>query len=282
MSMYRGAYSIIGGKGGKTEQALYKSYIAKCEVPTSRFVDTCVGAGNIISLVAGQFDEYAINDLDMMNVSLFYGLVRHNKETVEQAIELEKSFEVKHGYCDLDIINSPRTFRFRAEEGRIKAAASALVYKNYLFNGAGHHMSPAKLKTRTKVWNRRYMLGMYDNLSNCQISNIDLIKYLDRELGDTEKMERSFYFIDPPYLEAQVNYVDSDRCTAEDFHRQLCQRVRQLKNVMICGFESDLYTQELEAHGFYKTLICEKYVSASSQKGTRRKVKEFIWTSYPV
>ena len=280
--MYRGAYSIIGGKGGKTEQDLYKSYIAKCEVPTSRFVDTCVGAGNITSLVTGQFEEYAINDLDMVNVSLFYGLVKHNKETVEQAIELEKSFEVNHGYCDLDIINSHRTFRFRNEEGRIKAAASALVYKNYLFNGTGHNISASKLKSRDKVWNRRYMLGMYDNLSNCQISNIDLIKYLDRELEDTEKMKRSFYFIDPPYLEAQVNYVDSVRCTAEDFHRQLCQRVRQLKNVMICGFESDLYTEELEAHGFYKTLICEKYVSASSQKGERRKVKEFIWTSYPV
>lgn len=292
--MSRGAYALVGAKGKLHEQLSYQDCIALCPVTCNRFVEPCVGAGNITSWAIGHYDEVQISDLDRRNINIYFGLRKNYSKVLNRAVELEQelcskkddNYELKKFW---GTIGNRAAAKGLGKPGDfyIEACACALVYKNYSYNGTNSKnksyavYSTSKIRSGDIVRKRMLQLEIFNN-PKIKMGVKDVLKVLDMELEHKEQMEHTFYFIDPPYLGADVGYPDSVRCTAEDFHRQLCQRVRQLKNVMICGFESDLYTEELEAHGFYKTLICEKYVSASSQKGERRKVKEFIWTSYPV
>lgn len=295
----RGVYALIGGKGKLQEQISYYDYINECPVKCKRFAEPCVGAGNITSLVMGKFDEVIINDNDIRNINVYWGLRDYFEDVLKEAYRIEG---ILYDYKDdKDKLN--RTWnkicmysKYRRgtveksnKEDKIKVFACALVYKNYVFNGTNSrsknsshgNLSAQKVKKGDLIWNRHIQLETF-NTPKIRMGNVDVIKFLDCELENTEKVRDTFYFIDPPYLGAKVGYPDYIRCTGEEFHKQLCEKIRQLDNVMLCGFESELYKRELEDHGFYKTFIGEKQVSASSKSGERRWVKEFIWTSYPV
>ena len=157
----------------------------------------------------------------------------------------------------------------------IEKAATYLLMKNKSFNGIGMGFSV----NRTSICKRRKSLEMFNGLD--KIYSMDLLDLLDMLYADGDNInDKRFLFLDPAYLDANVAYNNKSVYTKNDYHKELCRSARRFKNVLICGYESELYKQELEDFGFYKTLIGTKAVTAGSKSNIR--AKEFIWTSYKI
>lgn len=277
-----GICGLVGAKG-KDDEALmdYAGCILSCPRKCDEFIDMCVGAGNITSYMRGHFPSYTVNDGDVRNALTFYALSHFNKEVFERAWRLDGEIVDKKSFNHYkDRGESERIFANLATtpaEEIIERAAINLVLKNASFNGLGDGFS--EKKNRVDIYSRGDMLQMFEGID--KVYSMDVIKLLDKLYADgPEVNSKRFIFLDPAYYKANVRYHGKSIYTTEDYHRKLCRSARRFPNILICGYESDLYAEELEQHGFCKYLIGERHVTAGSQEG--RTAEEFIWTSYKI
>lgn len=275
----RGAFALIGAKSDPKFIGLYDDYIRRCPSNCIEFVDACIGAGNITSRMMGRFQSYIANDADPMVATIFYGLSKYNREVFLKALELDEVIN------NLDSVNyhknldDPKKIWDSIDNLEldyiIEKAATYLLMKNKSFNGIGMGFSG----NRTSICKRRKSLEMFMDLD--KIYSMDLLDLLNMLYADGDNInDKRFLFLDPAYLDANVAYNNKSIYTKNDYHKKLCRSARRFKNVLICGYESELYKQELEDFGFYKTLIGTKAVTAGSKSNIR--AKEFIWTSYKI
>ena len=81
-------------------------------------------------------------------------------------------------------------------------------------------------------------------------------------------------------------YVEyANNMTSEQEHRRLLETMKDIPNIMISGYDSQLYQQILcEQYGFWKYEMGEKAVTmgVSLYGEARTRKMECIWTSYPI
>ena len=275
----KGAFALIGAKSDPRYINSYYSCIRKCPNICTEFVDTCIGAGNITSRMRGRFQSYIANDADPMVATIFYGLSKYNREVFLKALELDEVINNLDSVNDYKKLNDPKKIWNSIDSLEpdyiIEKAATYLLMKNKSFNGIGMGFS----RNKTSICKRRRSLEMFEGLD--KIYSMDLLDLLDMIYADGDNInDKRFLFLDPAYLDANVAYNNKNVYTKNDYHKKLCRSARRPKNVLICGYESELYKQELEDFGFYKTLIGTKAVTAGSKSNIR--AKEFIWTSYKI
>lgn len=275
----RGAFALIGAKSDPRYINSYYSCIRKCPNICTEFVDTCIGAGNITSRMRGRFQSYIANDADPMVATIFYGLSKYNREVFLKALELDEVINNLDSVNNYKKLNDPKKIWNSIDSLEpdyiIEKAATYLLMKNKSFNGIGRGFSG----NRTSICKRRKSLEKFKGLD--KIYSMDLLDLLDMLYADGDNInDKRFLFLDPAYLDANVAYNNKSVYTKNDYHKRLCRSARRFKNVLICGYESELYKQELEDFGFYKTLIGTKAVTAGSKSNIR--AKEFIWTSYKI
>lgn len=108
------------------------------------------------------------------------------------------------------------------------------------------------------------------------------IELLTQEKRNPELMERTFYYLDPPYIYNKVSYKINR--IDEKFHKTLTEVMAGIPYIMISGYDNEIYEENLvKKLGFHKYVLCHKYDYISQCKeGTRAPRTEVIWTSYPV
>lgn len=278
MVVRRGAYGLVGAKSDERYINIYYSCVKRCSSNCTEFIDACVGAGNITSRMMGGFQRYVVNDADTINAILFYGLSKYNKEVIYKAMRLDKNEvsistyeEWKHNLrINFDSIASMN------KDDIVDLSASALLVKNLSYNGVNTY---SVAKHRVPILSRINSLHMFSGIN--EVYSMDLLDFLEELYLDGELVNsKRFIFIDPAYLNANVLYNNTSVYTTQEYHKKLCRSVRRFKNVLICGYESKLYKDELEKYGFYKTHIGTKAVTAGRKANIRK--EEFVWTSYKI
>ena len=270
---YTGLYPYMGAKGNDAEHyvELFRYFNAEGKQIT-RLVDTNFGAGNIVSASAGLFKERVSNDIDERIVTLARTVSNPEKReaVLYKLMKLEPSERV-YKFCG-DALKNKRPI---TETQR----AVYIWYRFfYGFNGNGGDFSPHH--RQESLLNRRDLLSTFDGV---KVRNMDMVDLLLEEKENPEQMKTTMYYLDPPYLDNKAEYANN--MTSEQEHQRLLEAIKDIPNIMISGYDSQLYQQILcEQYGFWKYEMGEKAISMNmSLYGEERKRKmECIWTSYPI
>lgn len=271
--------NIAARTGAKNRTAdLYKAAVEACPNQIDRFVDGCAGAGNITAVMRGHdYNEYIVNEFDpeMSNIYSCLSDVKTRRAVIEGLLELDLTEET-FNKCREYLLNK------KISKEKVEYAVKALFVRNLAYNGTGYAVGrKGNIDYKKCLYNKVRGFELFDGIHTL---NVDVLSLLKMELADKSKMERTFYFLDPPYLDARPKYCNDKTATKEAFHIELCKLARQLKNVLICGYDSRLYEEELVQYGFYKYSMGMRALSCQrvERGGHRKYQEEIIWTSYPI
>ena len=131
-----------------------------------------------------------------------------------------------------------------------------------------------------RIYNKIEKFSAFDGV---EILNMDMVDLLEQEKKNPALMEKTMYYLDPPYLDNNVRYAHN--MTSEEEHERLLEVMKGIPNIMISGYESKLYDDILcKKYGFHKYAMGDKCITMSAvESGTIRKQKtEYVWTSYEV
>ncbi len=273
LKLHTGLYPYMGAKGRDAENyvELFR-YINAEGKPITRLVDTNFGAGNIVSASAGLFEERVSNDIDQRIA--FLAQMVSDQDQREAVLDKMSRLNV-----------SEKIYKFCGEALENERPVSAVQKAAYIwyrffygFNGNGRDFSPHN--TQEALFNRVELLPTFDGV---KMRNMDMVDLLLEEKENPERMKTTMYYLDPPYLANKVEYENN--MTSEKEHRRLLEAMKDIPNIMISGYDSQLYQQILcEQYGFWRYEMGEKAVTmGTSRYGEAKKRKmECIWTSYPV
>ena len=270
---YTGLFPYMGAKGNDAEHyvELFR-YTNSEDKPITRLVDTNFGAGNIVSASAGLFEERVSNDIDERIASLAQIVTnpKQREAVLHKLMKMEPSERI-YKFCG-DALKNKRPL---TETQRVAYIWYRFFYG---FNGKGRDFSPHH--RQESLLNRSDLLSTFDGV---EMRNMDMIDLLLEEKENPERMKITMYYLDPPYLDNKAEYANN--MTSEQEHRRLLETMKDIPNIMISGYDSQLYQQILcEQYGFWKYEMGEKAVTmgVSLYGEARTRKMECIWTSYPI
>lgn len=272
MGLHTGLYGYMGAKFAESDRLtdLFKKKNRSGQ-KIDRFVDTNFGAGNIVSAAAGIYSERISNDLDPQ-IALLADVVSRpedRKKTLDIMLTMEVSKE-----------QFKKNLKIAEDEHADRIQRAAAIWSTFRMSYRGD---------RRVYWqwdNYKDMLlnkiELLDTFNGVQIKNMDMIELLTQEKRNPELMERTFYYLDPPYIYNKVSYKINR--IDEKFHKTLTEVMAGIPYIMISGYDNEIYEENLvKKLGFHKYVLCHKYDYISQCKeGTRAPRTEVIWTSYPV
>lgn len=267
-----GLYGYMGAKGADAENysEMFRRTNNKGE-KIDRFVDTNFGAGNIVA-VACDYKVRVSNDINE-NIAYLAKLVC-NAETRNKVLDTLVDMEVSREVYQM----CKEALRNHEEMSEIKKAAYIWYLSEFSFNGNSRNFSSDRSMDR--IYNKIEKLSAFDGV---EILNMDMVDLLEQEKKNPALMEKTMYYLDPPYLDNNARYAHN--MTSEAEHERLLEVMKGIPNIMISGYESKLYDDILcKKYGFHKYAMGDKCITMSAvESGTIRKRKtEYVWTSYEV
>ena len=267
-----GLYGYMGAKGVDAEyyNEMFRRVNDKGETIT-RFVDTNFGAGNIVA-AACDYEFRVSNDINE-NIAFLAKMVC-NPETryavLNELLDMEVSAEV-YKECK-------EALKKQLPMSPAKKAAYIWYMHEFAFNGNGRNYS--KGGSMDRVYRKIEKFGAFDGV---EIRNMDMVDLLKQEKKNPALMEKTMYYLDPPYLDNHACYKNN--MASEKEHKRLLETMEGIPNIMISGYDSKLYDDILcKKYGFHKYALGKKCITMSVvEAGSMRKQKtEYIWTSYEV
>lgn len=267
-----GLYGYMGAKGADAENysEMFRRINQNGEKIT-RFVDTNFGAGNIIA-AACDYEERVSNDINE-DIALLAKMVS-SAETRAQVLDILLDMEVSREVYKMckDALKS------REDIPDIKKAAYSWYISEYSFNGNSRNFSSNHRVDR--LFHKVQKLSAFDGV---EILNMDMVDLLEQEKKNSARMEKTMYYLDPPYLDNNARYAHN--MTSEAEHKRLLEVMKDIPNIMISGYDSELYNNILcKEYGFHKYSMGDKWISmnAVSVGSIRKQKTEYVWTSYEV
>lgn len=164
--------------------------------PHKTWIEPFFGSGSVF--FGKQKAQYNIlNDLDSDVSNLFWCVINHKEE-------LREAFDLVPYHVDL--LNY---WRVNKETEPIKKALRFLFLSNFTFMGS--------MRTLTFHTNANFKDSFFNNLDFCQkrlegvlFNNCDSVRFLKSiSFGNQSEIDRSFVYLDPPYLATANNYSNS-------------------------------------------------------------------------
>lgn len=270
MGLHTGLYGYMGAKFAEADH-LVELFVRtnRSGQKIDRFVETNFGAGNIVSATAGIYSERISNDLDEQ-IALLADTVSKPEEralVIDIMLSMEAS-KMQFKKCLTDA----------ADKNLNKIQRAAAIWYTFRMSYRGDrkgywHYDDYAEKLLNKV-------ELLETFNGVQIRNMDMIQLLEEEKKAQSVMERTFYYLDPPYLDNKVSYRINR--TDVKFHKKLTEVMEGIPYIMISGYDNSIYEENLvKKLGFYKYILSEKFdYMAGSKNGTRDTRTEVIWTSY--
>jgi site-specific DNA-adenine methylase len=216
-------------------------------------------------------DVEVYNDLDLRVWNLFGVLKNHGEE-----FRRRLTFTLYHEH---EFNRSPA----ESEGEGVAAAVELYVRYRQSFGGMGESFSYTKFRSRRGMSDvvSGWLSSIEENLP-LVIARLQEVQYVFRKDAPfvIEKYDsnRSFFYLDPPYVPGTRVAGGYDHELTEADHRHLLDVIRQCRgHVMLSGYSSSLYDTALAS--WHRVT---KQVKSNAAGGKEKKEKEeIVWMNYP-
>lgn len=278
-------FDYTGSKAGRYSD-IFRDIVRAGKVGAVRVVDCFVGAGNLSAATLGFFESHVVNDLDP-RIAIIYKVIAREELHVRFKSAVLSHQNTEEGFKECKELSSKAKELFNSDDidDMVEVAAACFCYKNWAFNGIGYTRSASRAGNTKQLCSKLQNIEYYKGFDVC---NMDYLSLMAEELENPELVKRSFYIIDPPYLEANPRYQVGGGATRKKYHEKLIETLYEISarngKWALCGYPSELYREALEDRGFNKFKVMEKAKSCEIiKKGEARQFElECLWTSFKI